>query len=205
MIRLLVADKQRFLHPLFQSLILGADDIILVEIVSCIEQLMSHTNQKSPDVIALGLNLVESDRVRELFAKLQYSYLGVPILILLDKPAEDALSLLDTSSISGIFSKTDAPEQLIEAIRTVSQGNPWFSSSIIPSLVRLRRSTAPELSPREMEVLQLVAEEKTDKEIAIMLDISARTVRFHLESIHIKLGTSTRTGAVVQAIKHNLL
>lgn len=61
------------------------------------------------------------------------------------------------------------------------------------------------LTARELEVLRLIAAEKTDKEIAHQLEISERTVRYHLESINKKLGTMTRVGAVAEAIRLNLI
>lgn len=61
------------------------------------------------------------------------------------------------------------------------------------------------LTARELDVLRLIAAEKTDKEIALCLEISERTVRYHLESINKKLGTMTRVGAVVEAIRLNLI
>lgn len=61
------------------------------------------------------------------------------------------------------------------------------------------------LTARELDVLRLVAAEKTDKEIACRLDISERTVRYHLESINSKLGSVSRVGAVAEAIRLNLI
>ena len=61
------------------------------------------------------------------------------------------------------------------------------------------------LTTRELEVLSLIAAEKGDKEIASQLEISERTVRYHLERIHEKLGTITRAGAVAKAIRLNLI
>jgi DNA-binding CsgD family transcriptional regulator len=62
-----------------------------------------------------------------------------------------------------------------------------------------------DLTARELDVLQLIAAEKTDKEIAHQLDISERTVRYHLESINKKLGSMTRVGAVAEALRLNLI
>ncbi|MCA9900761.1 MAG: response regulator transcription factor [Ardenticatenaceae bacterium] len=61
------------------------------------------------------------------------------------------------------------------------------------------------LTARELEVLRLIAAEKADKEIASQLQVSERTVRYYLESIHEKLGTMTRVGAVAKAIRLNLI
>lgn len=62
-----------------------------------------------------------------------------------------------------------------------------------------------DLTARELDVLRLIAAEKTDRVIAHQLEISERTVRYHLESINKKLGTMTRVGAVAEAIRLNLI
>jgi DNA-binding CsgD family transcriptional regulator len=62
-----------------------------------------------------------------------------------------------------------------------------------------------DLTARELDVLQLIAAEKTGKEVAHQLEISERTVRYHLESINKKLGSMTRVGAVAEAIRLNLI
>ena len=62
-----------------------------------------------------------------------------------------------------------------------------------------------DLTTRELDILRLIAAEKTDKMIAHSLEISERTVRYHLENINTKLGTMTRLGAVAKAIRLNLI
>lgn len=62
-----------------------------------------------------------------------------------------------------------------------------------------------ELTKRELGVLRLIAAEKTDKEIALKLDVCERTVRYHLENINTKLETSTRLGAVATALRRSLI
>jgi DNA-binding NarL/FixJ family response regulator len=112
---------------------------------------------------------------------------------------------LEIEQITGIISKTDTPEELVEAIKAVAAGKTWFSRSLAPVLRRLWRYNAVSLTRREVEVLQLVSKEMTDKEIAITLSVSPRTVRFHLENIYIKLEATTRTGAVAKAIQRDLI
>jgi DNA-binding CsgD family transcriptional regulator len=68
-----------------------------------------------------------------------------------------------------------------------------------------RAAQAPSLSDREIEVLRLVAQGLTNKEVANALDISAKTVGHHLEHIYDKLGATTRAGATVSAVRAGLL
>lgn len=204
-IRVLFADQQRLLHPGIQSILSGTNGLRLIDIVTCIDELKKCCDKYQPDVLLLGLDVVEPSQFATLFEKLQQSCSGVPILVLVDSTNEAHLHSLEIQHITGIISKTDTPEELVEAIKAVAAGKNWVSRSLVPVLRSLRRYNVVNLTRREIEVLRLVSKEMTDKEIAITLGISPRTVRFHLENIYIKLGTTTRTGAVAKAIQCHLI
>lgn len=107
--------------------------------------------------------------------------------------------------ISGIILKSEPPDKLMEAIYSIMQGESWFSAALIPTLMQPTTPKSHELTNRELEVLKLLAQENTNIAIAHTLNISERTVRCHLESIYRKLGVASRIGAVVQAIKLNII
>ena len=107
-------------------------------------------------------------------------------------------------NIEGYVLKDEAPEVVVEAIRTVMQGGVWFSKPIVEKLSRLASGKAlldekSALTKRELEVLKLVAEGYTNIQIGETLSISERTVRFHMEKILAKLGVSNRTQTVAVA------
>ncbi|MFN8485782.1 MAG: response regulator transcription factor [Anaerolineae bacterium] len=101
---------------------------------------------------------------------------------------------------SSYLLKTISTEDLAAAVRDAARGRRTFSAEITQALAEAaaddQRPPAPHLSEREMEVLALVAEGKTDAEIAHALNITKSTTRFHLKSIFAKLGASNRTEAV---------
>lgn len=68
-----------------------------------------------------------------------------------------------------------------------------------------KNKNSVELTKREFQIIRLIAAEKTDKEIALLLDVCERTIRYHLGNINAKLGTMTRVGAVAEAIRLNLI
>ena len=115
------------------------------------------------------------------------------------------------TGVTGAILKSDTPEMLIEAIQTVATGQSWFSPVLLPQLLQSRtgeesnKLTDRELTEREIDVLQLVATEKTDKEIALELNIVKSTVRYHLEQSNNKLGTTTRVGAVTEAMRRGVI
>ena len=113
-------------------------------------------------------------------------------------------------NIEGYVLKDEAPETVVQAIRTVMQGGAWFSKPIVEKLARLAGGEAPPiekpvLTKRELEVLRLVALGLTDNEIAQELNITHSTVRFHLRQISEKLGLRGKGKLAAWALEHGLL
>lgn len=125
-------------------------------------------------------------------------------LILTDDPDEDfAMQTLEAGAW-GCLSTTDTPQILIKAVAKVAEGERWFAhrvtNAVIDKLIagrEARRTFAENLTPREWEVLALIAQGYTDKEVARSLFISTETARSHVKSIYKKLQVSTRRAAAV--------
>jgi DNA-binding NarL/FixJ family response regulator len=126
-----------------------------------------------------------------------------PPLLLLTNELEDAIKLADFS-VWGVLSPDASPEELFAAINALAEGL-WVGSPVLMQTM-LERHTLPELedaelvtnplTEREREVLQLVAEGLANKQVALSLNISEHTVKFHLSSLYAKLGVTSRTEAV---------
>jgi DNA-binding NarL/FixJ family response regulator len=112
---------------------------------------------------------------------------------------------------SGYLLKDSAASELTAAIREVLQGRSYISPLIAKGMLSHALNPEPgdaglrELSPREKEVLQLLAEGKSMKEVAAVLDISPRTVEFHKYRVMELLGVKTNAELVQYAIKHGLI
>ena len=104
---------------------------------------------------------------------------------------------------SGYVLKHSAPSELIEAIRKVMRGEVFFSEGMSPDAPR--RRAVDNLTPRQREVLQLVAEGHSAKEIAKILHISPRTAEFHKYRIMQDLNLNTNADLVQFAIKHGIV
>ncbi len=105
----------------------------------------------------------------------------------------------------GALLRTDAsPGQIIQAVQSTSAGLLTFDSTLIP-LPDSPADLTEELTPRETEVLALLAEGLVNREIALRLSISEHTIKFHIRSILGKLGASTRTEAVTRGLRHGLI
>ncbi len=103
----------------------------------------------------------------------------------------------------GYLLKDMLRKELIDAIRAVHAGHTYYSPVVASRLAE--RMPRQELSPRETEVLRLVAEGKSNKEIAAVLQLSDGTVRIHLGHIFEKLGVHDRTQAAMQALQRGIV
>jgi DNA-binding NarL/FixJ family response regulator len=131
---------------------------------------------------------------------------GLPVVALL--PDEGPASEVWASGARGLLLRDAGVEDLLAALQAVSRGLAVFDPSLAlnPSPVRdPALSLAEDLTPRETEVLQLLADGLTNKAIAQRLGISDHTVKFHVNAILGKLGAQSRTEAVVRATQLGLL
>lgn len=203
MIRVLLADAHRLLHPGIQAVLSAADDLTLIGEVTegdALWQICQQENQ--PDLLLLSPN-VEGLDAAELLNAIRESCPSVKILTMLSHAEEACSRQLMDHGADGVILKNDAPDKLLEAINAVMQGQPWVSAELVAKLVQ--PDLGNDVTDREVEVLQLLALDKTNEEIAASLNIAERTVRSHLESIYGKLGVKSRAGAVAQAIRLNLI
>jgi NarL family two-component system response regulator LiaR len=111
------------------------------------------------------------------------------------------VAMLDAGA-SGYLSKASRGQQVVQAVRAAASGEMIFSGSVAASLKR-RALVGPStvLTPREMEVLRYLAQGLGNKQIATRLGLSARTVQTHLTRIFAKLGVTSRTEAVLYAVR----
>jgi DNA-binding NarL/FixJ family response regulator len=171
---------------------------------------VQRTRDLCPDVLLLDLKMpvlggdVAAQQVREQCPQTR-------ILILSGAEIDEAvLDLLET--VDGYVLKDVGPDELARAIRSVAGGKPYLHAAVTRALLermsaRAARPADPPapLSPREMEVLRLMATAATYREIGQKLFISEETVRSHVKNILAKLDQPNRTQAVVAAVKMGLI
>ncbi len=143
---------------------------------------------------------------------------GVPIILLVENSARRISQALPPG-VRAILPRNVTPAEIAGAIEGVSAGLYVFHPSDVDSISMLRPREAPvaevapelaeplvePLTPREIEVLQLLSEGLGNKEIASRLNISEHTAKFHVASIMGKLGATSRTEAVTLGIRHGLV
>ncbi len=146
-------------------------------------------------------------------ARLLESKSAFAVLFLTDD-VESLRGVLDSNTRAwGVLSVDATEDELVAAVRAVGEGLWVGAPGLVQSLVRLsgRRefssedSLVEQLTAREMEVIQLMAQGLANKQIALALGISEHTVKFHLSSLYAKLGISSRTEAVKRGIELGLI
>lgn len=166
-----------------------------------------------PDVVLMDINMpgtngIEATRV----IKREQPKMGI-IALTIHEEEEYVLELV-RAGVSGYVLKDIAPAKLVETIKTVAAGHsvidPSMTNKIFGEINRLsRRHRVHEdwetVTTREMDVLRLMAQGRSNKEIALDLTISEKTVKNHITSIFRKLQVEDRTQAVLFAIKHRLV
>ncbi|MDH4187079.1 MAG: response regulator transcription factor [Nitrospira sp.] len=163
-----------------------------------------------PDVLVLDVNMPGLDPVTTTrHLKEQCPALHILVLTAYDDDAY-VTGLLSAGAI-GYLLKEEALETLVAAIRAVARGESWLSQRIAGRLARravARAEGATEpgpLTPREREVLRLLALGLNNDEIAESLVITRRTVHNHVSSVYGKLGLASRAEAVLYAIRHGVV
>lgn len=164
-----------------------------------------------PDVVLMDL-LMPGLNGLEATGRITREFPGVRVLVLSMSAAEEFVLPVLRAGASGYLLKNTRPDDLEKALRAVARGETYLAPAVSGFLVEdYRRRTAgtedplDRLSPRQREVLQLVAEGETDREIAAALFLSPRTVNTHVANILAKLGVASRRDAAAWARAHGVL
>jgi two-component system NarL family response regulator len=155
-----------------------------------------------PDITLMDLRMPEMDGVEALLAIRQRDPEARIILLTTFDGDEDIYRGL-RSGAKGYMLKDSPREELLECIHAVHDGKTWLPPSIAQKLAT--RVASSDLTMREVEVLRLMVEGKSNKEIATALFISEGTVKIHVNHILEKLGVSGRAAAITAALKRGIV
>jgi two-component system response regulator NreC len=211
-IRLLLVDDHEIVRAGLRMLFQAEPDMEIVGEVSSGEEALRAVRELKPDVVLMdvvmsGMSGIEATR------RIKEANPDVAILALTMHEDEQYFFEMLSAGASGYVPKRAAPDDLVSAIRVVSQGNVFLYPTLAKLLVkdflqRAESGAAPpseELTPREREVLTCIAEGMTNREIAETLVISAKTVDRHRENIMRKLNLHNRVELVKYAIEKGLI
>jgi DNA-binding NarL/FixJ family response regulator len=162
-------------------------------------------NRHRPDVVLMDLRMPQMDGVAAT-AEIKKRIRETNVLVLTTYESDaDILRAIDVGA-TGYLLKDAPHEEIFSAVRSTALGSSSVSPAVATRLVdQLRRRTEGTLSRREVEILELVADGKNNKDIAERLWISEATVKSHLNRIFDKLDVKDRTAAVVMALKRGIV
>ena len=196
-IRILVADDHPMLREGLVSVLETQQDLEVVGEASDGEEALSLAESLSPDVILLDLEMPNLDGVGTLERLTENDSTARTLVFTAYDNDERILGALRAGA-KGYMLKGASRQQLFDAIHTVHEGGSLLGPAVTDRLLEsMRRNEAhiEDLTPRELEVLSLVATGLTNAEISAKLFITERTVKFHVSSIMHKLGAQNRTEA----------
>lgn len=209
MIRVLIGARSEVVRAGLTSL-LTADPRFQVVGTFSIDDL-TRVEDLQPEVVLLDL---DSPSDESLLAAIQSggALVNSSLMILTEDPESLAVDVLG-SGLRAILPRYATPEEIIAAIQAAATGLVALHPDIFDSMLsRIHPGQQSELdpsgqilTPREIEVLRMIAEGLGNKEIASKLSISDHTVKFHISSIFAKLGASNRAEAVTLGIRHGLI
>ncbi len=163
-----------------------------------------------PDLVLLDLSMPEMDGL-EAIPRILSACPGIKILVLTMNDSGEMASQVLASGASALVLKSDAGRDLVRAIQSVERGQPFLSPAvttlIIDHLARTRAvgPSPSDISPRELEVLKLLALGRSNKEVATALDLSVKTVDAHRTNIMRKLNFRTYSDLIQFAIRHQII
>lgn len=171
-------------------------------------EVVALAGQLHPDVILLDISMPNLNGIGAVRELARVSPLSKVIVLTMHTEEHYILEAL-RAGVKGCVSKTQAPEHLLQAIREVCRGGVYLSPSVSGVVVQgyLSKSETPfdPLTDRERQVMQLIAEGKTTKEVAVILGVSVKTAESHRSSLMGKLDIHSTAEVVRYAIRRGLV
>ena len=215
MIRIVLADDHVMIRQAIARALADVDGFNVVGQVSTAEESIDMVARLTPDVVLMDIGMpgIGGLAATEIICK---GHPKVAVLMLTIHDREDYFFKALNAGASGYILKGAEMDELVDAVRAVVRGETYIFPALIPKLVadyvhRARSSTVGghkprrELTPREQEVIRLIAEGRTTTEIAENLTISPHTVRRHRDHIMAKLNLHSKADLIRFAIQRGLL
>lgn len=207
-----MADDHGIFRDGFKVLLKEQNRVQLVSEASDGDSLLEEVRQHQPDVVITDIKMPRKTGI-EACREIKAAFPETKVIAL--SMFNDDHLILDMleAGASGYLLKNTNREELLDAIQTVNEGDKYFSPATSAKLAQLiarskynpfGKRPATKFSPREIEVIRLICEQLTTKEIAARLQLSVRTVEKHRDKIQQKAGAKNSVGVVIYAIKYGI-
>jgi NarL family two-component system response regulator LiaR len=208
-IRLLIADDHTIVRKGLKVLLATEADMEVVGEANNGAEAVAMAASLKPDVILMDLVMPQMDGI-EATRTITASSPCPKVLVLTSFAADDKVFPAVKAGALGYLLKDSSPEQLLEAIRRVHRGEPSLEPSIARKVLQelsnpaQGKPTTDPLTERELDVLRLIAQGLSNKEIAAALFVAEWTVRSHVSNILSKLQLASRTQAALYALRSGI-
>jgi two-component system NarL family response regulator len=202
-ITIVIADDHPVVREGLVAIFKSQKDIKVVAEATNGEEALELCNQHLPDVLLLDLRMPKKDGLQVITELAAHRLARPRVIVMTTYESEEDIRRALKAGAKGYLVKGTAPQQIRESVRRVAAGESLLPANIA---AKLAESMAhPELSERERQVLQYMANGRSNKEIGQVLYISENTVKAHVKSILTKLDAMGRTEAIAIAINRGLI
>jgi DNA-binding NarL/FixJ family response regulator len=210
-VRVLIADDQALVRSGFRMIIEARDDLEVVGEAEDGDEAARLAGELEPDVVLMDVRMPEVDGI-EATRRIVSSGSEARVLVLTTFDLDEYVYAAVRAGASGFLLKDVRPEDLVDAIRLVAEGNALLGPTVTRRLLEHFADGEPRAAPpigalteREQEILQLVAQGLSNAEVAAKLFLSEATVKSHVSSILRKLAVRDRVQAVIAAYDAGLV
>lgn len=205
-VRVLIADDHPHFRDGLHALLLSAPNIEVVGEAGDGEEAIRLAARLQPDVILMDLNMPGTGGI-EATRRILHTSPHISVLVISMYEDDDSVFAALKAGARGYLLKGALKAEILRAIRAVTSGEAIFGPAIAKRLMQYfanpqsagRKEAFPELTEREREILELLAQHETNPEIAKRLHLSAKTVRNHVSNIFTKLQVADRSQAIIRA------
>jgi DNA-binding NarL/FixJ family response regulator len=207
-IRILVADDHPIVREGLEAILSTQPDFAVVGEAGDGAEVVRRVEEVRPDVVLLDLEMPGMDGV-EALSRLRKAMPETRVIVFTAFATDDRILAAVRAGARGYLLKGVPREEIFRAVRVVHAGGsllePLVASKLLRQLGRSDATDTPALTPRELDVLRLLARGLQNKEIAAELGIGGRTVKFHTGALYRKLGAGNRTEAVALAAQQGII
>lgn len=213
-IKVMIVDDHKMFAESLAALIAMKDDIEILSVVNSGMKAIEKSESLKPDIVLMDIEMEDLNGLMTI-RKIKEKCSNIEFIILTMHSDEEYVIEAVKAGTKGYVLKESSSSQVYDAIKSVSQGKRYFDVSVSHKVIEnltykndeMRKNIKESdlLSGREIEVLKMIAEGYTNKEISEKLFISPHTTRNHIKNIFFKLQCHTRTKAVAEGRKKQII
>ena len=210
-IRILLADDHTLILAGIRALLKEIEGVTIIAEANNGRDAVAIARAEKPNLVVMDISMRELNGI-EATAQIRAELPATQVLILSMHTTEDFVRRALKAGAAGYLVKDSAPLELRMAIEAISRGEHYISSQVSRHLVsglvdgaKQSQSSIDMLTPRQREILQMIAEGKSTKEIAYVLEVSVKTIETHRSALMERLGIRDVAGLVLYAVRNRLV